>query len=220
MRATPAALRTIAIAMAAQAGFVDALGFLEMRGRFVSFMSGNSTRFAVDFAAGLDDAFVAGRLIAAFVAGVVAGSLLRRLSRHRPVTFIQSCVVAGLTVAAAIHATAGPSAAVLVMAATMGLANAAFARNGEVSIGVTYVTGALVKAGQGIATALLGGDRWGWTWHAGLWLGLVAGAAIGALAYREAGLAALAIAVGYAAVLAIGSVVLPQSDPVVSDRSR
>lgn len=40
----------LAIGLAAQAGFIDALGFLKLGGLFVSFMSGNSTRLGVGIA--------------------------------------------------------------------------------------------------------------------------------------------------------------------------
>ena len=42
--------RRLAIALAALAGFVDAVGFLTAGGYFASFMSGNTTRLGVDFA--------------------------------------------------------------------------------------------------------------------------------------------------------------------------
>jgi uncharacterized membrane protein YoaK (UPF0700 family) len=35
-----------------------------------------------------------------------------------------------------------------------------FQRNGDVGVGLTYMTGTLVKTGQRIAAALTGGDRW------------------------------------------------------------
>ncbi|RSY01673.1 DUF1275 domain-containing protein, partial [Sphingomonas koreensis] len=40
--------RRFAVALAAMAGFVDAVGFLSADGYFVSFMSGNTTRLGVD----------------------------------------------------------------------------------------------------------------------------------------------------------------------------
>src|SRR5690606_15637296 len=43
-------LRRLAIGLSMLAGYIDALGFLRMRGLFVSFMSGNSTRLAVGLA--------------------------------------------------------------------------------------------------------------------------------------------------------------------------
>ncbi|WP_164156549.1 DUF1275 family protein, partial [Sandarakinorhabdus rubra] len=74
----------IAAALAALAGYVDAVGFIASSGLFLSFMSGNSTRLGVGLAeAGQVAGFAAG-LLAAFVAGVTFASLLgRRLRQAR-----------------------------------------------------------------------------------------------------------------------------------------
>ena len=63
--------------------------------------------------------------------------------------------------------------------------------DGGAGLGLTYVTGALVKAGQLIAAALTGGGRWGWMPNLLLWAALVAGSLCGALVYRWLGLAAI-----------------------------
>lgn len=44
--------RTLAVLLSALAGYVDSLGFLQLGGLFVSFMSGNSTRLAVGISHG------------------------------------------------------------------------------------------------------------------------------------------------------------------------
>ena len=64
------------------------------------------------------------------------------------------------------------------------------------------MTGALVKLGKAITAALMGEDRFGWAPHLMLWLGLVAGAALGALAFNFLGSAALWIAAAAMAGLA------------------
>ena len=46
-----------------------------------------------------------------------------------------------------------------VLAMAMGAENSVFQRDGEVTIGLTYMTGTLVKMGQRIAGALLGGPK-------------------------------------------------------------
>ncbi|MBE7186308.1 MAG: DUF1275 family protein, partial [Methylobacterium mesophilicum] len=66
----------LAASLAALGGYVDAIGFLKLGGLFVSFMSGNSTRLAVGLARDPSEAAIAAALIASFVGGVVAGSLL------------------------------------------------------------------------------------------------------------------------------------------------
>jgi uncharacterized membrane protein YoaK (UPF0700 family) len=83
----------------------------------------------------------------------------------------------------------------------MGTVNSVFQRDGEVTIGVTYMTGALVKMGQRLTGAFLGGPRWAWLQHFGMCAGLIGGAVLGALAYRWIGIHALWPAVGTAAGL-------------------
>ena len=184
------------------AGYVDAIGFIKLGGFFVSFMSGNSTRIGVGLAEGSANALVAAGLVAAFVSGVAAGSLVGHWAggRRRPAVLILVCGL--LARGASLGGVgAGPWAGTA-MALAMGAENAVFAEKGEVSIGLTYMTGTLVKLGQRIAQALMGGDRLGWAPYAGLWLGLLLGGLGGALAYRQWGLGALWIAVAATAALA------------------
>jgi len=51
--------------------------------------------------------------------------------------------------------------------------DAVFQIDGSAGLGLTYVTGALVKVGQLLAAALSGGGRWGWVPNL-LWAALVA----------------------------------------------
>ena len=194
--------RTLACCLAAVAGFVDALAFLELGGFFVSFMSGNSTRLGVGRATDIAHAATAAGLIATFVLGVVLGTLVGRAAPPRRAPRIIGLVAFLLAVAAALNVIGLPAIAVAVMALAMGCENAAFERDGEISIGLTYMTGALVKTGQRLAAALAGGDRWGWAPYLLLWAGLVAGATCGALAYQRIGLQGLWIAAAAAGSLA------------------
>lgn len=180
-------VRLLATGLAALAGFVDATGFLRLGGFFTSFMSGNSTRLAVGVAAGSHTATIAGGLIGTFVAGVMAGSLTGQLARQRrrPAVLL---LVAGLLAAAAALSRTNTTAAVAAMVLAMGAENAVFERDGEVEIGLTYMTGTLVKFGQRLTGALLGGARFAWVSYLSLWLGLVTGAVTGALIYPVFGL--------------------------------
>lgn len=195
--------RTLACCLAAVAGFVDALAFLELGGFFVSFMSGNSTRLGVGLATDIAHAATAAGLIATFVLGVVLGTLVGRAALPRRAPRIIGLVAFLLAVAAALNLIGQTAMAVAAMALAMGCENAAFERDGEVSIGLTYMTGALVKTGQRLAAALTGGDRWGWAPYLLLWAGLVAGATLGALAFRVIGLHSLWVAASVAGLLAV-----------------
>ena len=70
-------------------------------------------------------------------------------------------------------------------------------------MGLTYMTGALVKAGQRMAAALTGGERWAWAPYLALWSALCAGAALGATGYVKFGAVAIWGAAVLVAVLAV-----------------
>jgi uncharacterized membrane protein YoaK (UPF0700 family) len=77
-----------------------------------------------------------------------------------------------------------------------------FQIDGGAGLGLTYVTGALVKVGQLLAVSLTGGPRWSWAPNLLLWAALVAGSAGGAFAYVRINLSAIWFAAGAALVLA------------------
>jgi uncharacterized membrane protein YoaK (UPF0700 family) len=193
----------LACALSALAGYVDAIGFLDLGGLFVSFMSGNSTRMGVSLAEG--QWLHAGKalgLIALFVVGAAAGSLivLGRGADRQPWLLLAEAL---LLAAAALCYTFGlPNVAVVAaIVLAMGLENAVFQIDGGAGLGLTYVTGALVKVGQLVAAALTGGARWGWVPNLLLWAALVTGSLCGALAYYWINLAAIWFAAGAALAL-------------------
>ncbi|MES1926587.1 YoaK family protein [Salinisphaera sp. T31B1] len=194
--------RVIAAGLTLLAGYVDALGFLTLGGYFLSFMSGNSTRLGVGFVDSLAAAALPLALIGLFVTGVILGSLVGRVARHRRRTAVVALVAALLALGAAGQTVGLTWAAIAPMALAMGAENAVFERNGEVSIGLTYMTGTLVKLGQRVTDALLGGQRWAWCWYLLLWSALVAGTVIGAFVHHHVGLAGLWPAAIAAALLA------------------
>ncbi|WP_313536503.1 YoaK family protein [Sphingomonas sp.] len=205
MQRTESPLIAIAILLAALAGFVDALAFTSLGGFFASFMSGNSTRLGVGLGSGSGyDAAIAASLVMSFVAGVILSSVIGRArpQRHQPVVM---AVVTLLLTLAAIVATLMPGPIVLLLlAAAMGTENGVFQRDGEVTIGLTYMTGSLVKLGQKLAGALMGdADRFGWLRYLALWLGFVSGVVIGAESQFRWGWNALWLAPIFSAVLTL-----------------
>lgn len=205
--------QSLAAALAALAGYVDAIGFVKLGGLFVSFMSGNTTRMAVGLAGGSAVAAAAAGLIAAFLIGVVLGALVAATTGTARKTAVLSLTAALLTLAAAMDRFIAGGWTALAMAAAMGTINNVFLRNGEVSVGVTYMTGTLVKLGQRIAAALLGDDAGGWIAYLRLWLGLLAGAVSGALLYPRIGSLSVALAAAVAAALALAARRLGPCDP-------
>ncbi|MCP1830101.1 MULTISPECIES: YoaK family protein [Bradyrhizobium] len=182
----------LACALSAMAGYVDGIGYLHLGGLFVSFMSGNSTRLGVTLAEGhWQHALEALELIVLFVAGAAAGSLivLSALVHRQPLLLLIEAWL--LTAAAVAYAYGLSNAAVAAIVLAMGLENAVFQLEGGAGLGLTYVTGALVKAGQLIAAALTGGAGWAWLPNLLLWAALVAGALAGGLVYGWINLAAI-----------------------------
>jgi uncharacterized membrane protein YoaK (UPF0700 family) len=187
------------------AGYVDALGFITLGGFFVSFMTGNTTRLGIELAGGHGGGIaLAGGILALFVAGVVLGSLIGHFAGRRRPPAVLALVTVCLLISAALDTSGFTIAAVCLLAVAMGSENAVFQRDGEVTIGLTYMTGTLVKMGQRIAAAMLGGPPLGFLRHFLLWLGLMAGAVCGAAAHRLIGLDAiwLAAAVSFALTVA------------------
>jgi uncharacterized membrane protein YoaK (UPF0700 family) len=192
----------LACALSALAGYVDGIGFLHLGGLFVSFMSGNSTRMGVSLAQGdWSNAAAALGLVALFVVGAAGGSLIvlgRGANRQPWVLLVEAALLA---VAALCYAVGRSNAAIAAMVLAMGLENAVFQIEGGAGLGLTYVTGALVKVGQLVAGALTGGARWAWLPNLLLWAALVTGAVCGALAYHWINLAAIWFAAGVALAL-------------------
>jgi uncharacterized membrane protein YoaK (UPF0700 family) len=192
----------LACALSAMAGYVDGIGFLHLGGLFVSFMSGNSTRLGVSLAqANWSSAAEAIGLILLFVMGAACGSLIvlgRGANRQPWVLLVEAMLLA---LAALCYAFGLSNAAVAAIVLAMGLENAVFQIDGGAGLGLTYITGALVKVGQFAAAAMTGGARWGWLPNLLLWAALVAGAVCGALAYHWINLAAVWFAAALALIL-------------------
>ena len=191
--------RWLTIGLAILAGYIDAIGFLTLGGYFVSFMSGNSTQFAVgmnDLGAWRQAAIPFG-IIVLFVVGVMAGHALRHFAR-RPSLAVLSLTTALLVAAAVAEELHLAMLAAPLLTLTMGAANNAFIREGEPTSSVTYVTGTLVKFGQHFAGWLLGQPKSDWRPFQHLWLGLVSGAILGAVFYGWWGLPAIWVAAGLA----------------------
>lgn len=198
----------LAAIVAALAGMVDAIGYLHLGGPFVSFMTGNSTELAV--ALGQGDPARAGliaELIALFVLGAGAGQVLSRVTGRWHMT----SVLIGVTILLAIATLTGAAPEPMVLA--MGALNGSIHRAGKIPVSLTYVTGMLVRLGQGLGDFVTrratGSD---WLAQASPWVGLVAGATIGSAAYLRIGEAAIWIPVSLAGLLAASSAAIPQPD--------
>ncbi len=201
---------SLAICLSALAGCVDAIGFLQLNGYFISFMSGNSTRLAVSLVTGnISGILLVGGILLLFV----IGSMLGVLVRHH--FHIQSAVIAVLAFvtmllagAAFSHEMGWSFLTITCMTLAMGAENAVFQRNGDVVVGLTYMTGTLVKVGQRLASALLGGAKFSWVPYLLLWLGLILGGVTGTLLFHLLGLTSLWITVLWAGGMTVVARVL------------
>ncbi|MCF8603853.1 DUF1275 domain-containing protein [Gordonia sp. HY442] len=193
----------LAIVLAAVAGGLDAIGFLDLGGYFVSFMSGNTTRMSAEVVdVGWGVAWHAVGLVGLFFIGAVAGSMLAQYRDGRVTVLAASTLLVALAAALGMWS-AVPFPPILIVAVAMGVMNATFLRDGEVAIGVTYMTGTLVKAAQRLGMALLGGPRWLWIRYLSLWAALAAGSLLGAWGYSAWGDAALWPVVAVMAVMTV-----------------
>lgn len=194
--------------LAALAGMVDAIGFLHLGHLFVSYMSGNSTQFAVDLGRG--DLAKAGPilvLVVLFVMGAAAGQLIAHFTGSWHLTCVLAAVALLLVIAAVLAMAPEP------MVVAMGALNASMHRVGTIGVSLTYVTGTLVKFGQGLGD-FLARRATGWIWleQASPWAGLIAGAAAGGAAYTRLGESVIWVPVGLAGLLAAWSAVIPGPD--------
>ena len=159
--------------LAALAGAVDARGIALLHDIFLSFMSGNSTMLAVSIAGGnWARAGLIATVVGSFVAGAASGQVVAELSGRWRLPIVVATVSAILCVPL-IH----PGATVPALALAMGALNAAMQHAGKTTVSITFVTGALVRFGQGLGNLLLGRTGgWLWTAQAVPWTGLVTGA--------------------------------------------
>ncbi len=178
------------------AGMVGAVAFLHSAGYFVTFMTGNTERAVLTWFKVTDRQQVAGAgpiaaisMIGAFLLGVIVASYLRRKFWQNHPHGATVLTTLGLLVAAAVdffqdrgfnantdvHLTP-----ILLLAFSIGALNTSFVKKGETAIPLSYVTGTVVKLGQGIERHLFGrGSVFEWLGYAMLYVSFILGAATG-----------------------------------------
>lgn len=155
----------VAPALAGVAGFVDAVGYITLRGLFVAHMSGNSVKLGVRVGHGdLAAAAPAGAAVLLFVAGVAAGTVAAELAARRkmravaaPLLGLQAALIAafmlyGRTVVVGRQVSGHSLSGFYVLAAlavlSMGMQTAALRQLGGRTLSTTYVTGVLTSFTQ------------------------------------------------------------------------
>lgn len=173
--------------LAALAGLLGATAFTHSAGYFVTFMTGNAQRAMLGFFRAEDWLSVsAALLLMAFLGGVVSASLCRRhIWSTRPhgatVLTTLSLVIATVLDITVEGGPALPLPFLPIAFVTFGIGalNTTFVKDGEVSIPLSYVTGTLVKLGQGIERHISGGELADWLGYFLLFCGFVGGATFG-----------------------------------------
>ena len=164
------------------AGMTDAIGLMSI-GDFVSFMSGNTTRASValvqgDAAQGL---LLIGGLVS-FVFGNAAGVIVSiRLRPQAALLFVS------VLLACAALQEGQPELRFVLLIFAMGAVNASVEQIEGLPVGLTYVTGALSRFGRGLGRWAMGVRNTQWIIQIVPWLGMFAGAIMGAVLVREAG---------------------------------
>ena len=206
--------KILAVVLAGTAGFVDSVGFLAAGGYFVSFMSGNSTRMVVHVAEGnLGGAGIAAVLLVSFFLGAVGGALVTRRRNLDDRPAVLTLVLVLLLVAMALQLTTSATiwavpVGIAVVAAAMGSMNSVFHSRGEVSLGVTYMTGAVVKSAHRLVDALFGGSWAPYRQQVSLWSALVIGGVLGAVSHLAVGPSTFGVAAVVVAAALVVTVVL------------
>ena len=182
------------VLLTAVAGFVDAVGYIELGGFFASFMSGASISLGVALTESHWTAVQhAGFLISAFVAAATTSSMLSGMTRlwSLPTAlFLEAVCLSGAVVM--VETGWSSTAAVVPVVAAMGVQNTALRPAEGVRLGVTFMTGTLVSLSQALGRSLIGrARRWSWLPHGLVWCAFVAGAGCGAVLHLEYGFVAL-----------------------------
>ncbi|WLP92701.1 YoaK family protein [Gordonia sp. NB41Y] len=185
------------------AGFVDAIAFVVLQGSFVAFMSGNSTILGSSTATGHWGLVgLTALLVVLFFGGCFAGAAIVRWVGHaHRVVMVAIAVV--ILVGAIVATTASEWSGMVLIALAGGLISSALSAGTDVHVGLTYVTGTLVKAAHQLAAGIGTEHPWSWLSTVGYWFSFAVGAALGGLAFRGFGAQALWIAVGLAVVACV-----------------
>jgi uncharacterized membrane protein YoaK (UPF0700 family) len=133
------------------AGYVDALGFLDLNGIYTAAMTGNTVQLGVTFAQAQWPHFllVAGTLGAFFVGGVISSII----KRHLPKPAMELVIMAGLLLAAQVVRLVHPGLVPVelpLLAISMAMQGETVSRFGGLSIQTIVVTNNILKFADGL----------------------------------------------------------------------
>jgi uncharacterized membrane protein YoaK (UPF0700 family) len=204
----------LATGLSVLAGYVDAIG---LRIVLDSSIFGD---WGTGVAQGLQIAVLIVALLGVFIIGVVGGSLASRLAARQPRLAVLAIVALLLAAAAGLNAAQLSLGAVIAVALAVGASNSVFQSEGNIPVGLLFLTATLVGLGEGISAAITGGNRTAWTTYLLLFLTTAIGALLGWSALLQLGPSALWVAAGAAAALAVLSTIIGRKEPPISTPSR
>lgn len=170
---------------------LDAIGFFQLNGLFVSFMSGNSTHLGMTLAEGdWSSAGVILGLVASFVLGAMSGALLfDAVSPGRRMRTILGGEFLLVLLALALVAGGRAGFGLGLVSFAMGWQNLVHRAVAGADIGRSFITGALFGLGHSIARALRGtGPIAAALAFGAAWFAFIAGATGGGLLVLHLGL--------------------------------
>lgn len=194
--------------MTLTAGFVDSVGYVQLGGLYLSFMSGNTTRMGVAIAAeNVETAIHAACIIALFVLGAGIGTAIGdRANRFMaPIVYLAETSIFGMVL---VGSRVGLGASLPILLATaMGMQNILHRKLWGADIGKGFVTGTLVSMGECLARAPAQRAMLTPSLILGLsWTAFVAGVIIGARVFAYLGLEeAVLLALGVLAAMTLAS---------------
>lgn len=173
--------------LAVLAGILGATAYSHSAGYFVTFMTGNAQRAVLGvFRDEVTLSLSAGTLLICFVAGVIVASVCRRRywveHPHGPTVLTTFSLVfaTGLDIVlGGWEQSLLDFVPIMFVVFGIGALNTSFVKDGEVSVPLSYVTGTLVKMGQGIERHIAGGKIEDWLGYFLMLASFMLGAAIG-----------------------------------------
>lgn len=196
---------TLGLLLTACAGFVDAVGFIELGGFYTSFMSGNTTQLGTGVVRA-DLVMLPLGLVVMFFLGSLIGSLFALRNARWGPSYVLAFVILTIAVTLALMLAGVPATgSMLILSAGAGAQNATLPFNGGARLGTTFVSGTLFAAGQDLAGAITGRvPRWRWLQHLQVWAALLIGALLGAAVYGALGIWSVLVPAAVYAVMFVG----------------
>ncbi len=173
--------------LAVLAGVLGATAYMHSAGYFVTFMTGNAQRAALGyFQHDVVLSVTAAVLLLCFVAGVVVASMCRRRfwagHPHGPTVLTTFSLLAATALDVIDEGWEEAQLdfpPIMLVVFGVGALNTSFVKDGEVSVPLSYVTGTLVKMGQGIERHIAGGTAADWLGYFLLFASFALGAVVG-----------------------------------------